>query len=269
MDSICRFIPAKSGGDLKTVHFVLETEFKKMRQPFIYPIYYMHLVTKGEGKLKLLGRSFDILQGSLFFAFPGVPYEIEGSDDLTYMYISYMGLRAADLMAQIKASPSSPVIQNFEFQIPFWKNAIQRINQKNANVLTESVLLYTLSYLSGEDDEICSKSNNLIENITSYIDNNYGDPDLSLKKIADIFAYTDKYLSHVFKENTNMNFSNYLTRLRIKRALELIGEGERDISRIASESGYRDSVYFAKVFKRYLHKTPNEYIKSQKTRDEI
>ena len=140
MDSICRFIPAKSGGDLKTVHFVLETEFKKMRQPFIFPIYYMHLITKGSGVLRALGRSYEIAQGSLFFAFPGVPYEIDGSDDLTYMYISYMGLRAADLMAQINASPSSPVVQGFERQIPFWKNAIQRINQKNANVLTESVV---------------------------------------------------------------------------------------------------------------------------------
>lgn len=266
MDSICRFIPAKSGGDLKTVHFVLETEFKKMRQPFIYPIYYMFLVTRGEGKLRVLGRSFDISQGSLYFAFPGVPYEIDGSDDLTYMYISYMGLRAADLMSQTGASPTSPVIQGFDVQIPFWKSSIQRITQKNANVLTESVLLYTLSYLSGNDDEVCLKSNNLIENITSYIDNNYGDPDLSLKKIADIFAYTDKYLSHVFKENTSMNFSEYLTRLRVKRALELIGEGERDIQKIALESGYRDSVYFAKVFKRYLHKTPNEYIKAQQSK---
>ena len=268
MDSICRFIPAKSSGDLKTVHFVLETEFKKMRQPFIFPIYYMHLVTRGSGVLRALGRSYEISRGTLFFAFPGVPYEIDGSDDLTYIYISYMGLRAADLMSQVNVAPSSPVMYGFEAQIAFWKNSIQRINRKNANVLTESVLLNTLSYLSG-DDETSSKSNNLIENITSYIDNNYQDPDLSLKKIADIFAYTDKYLSHVFKENINMNFSDYLTRLRIKRALELIGEGERDILRIATESGYRDSVYFAKVFKKYLHKTPNEYIKSQKSKENI
>lgn len=264
MNSICNFIPAKKVGDLKTVHFVLETEFKKLRQPFIYPIYYMHLVTRGEGKLKMLNRCFDISQGSLFFAFPGIPYEIEGSEDLTYIYISYMGLRAAELMAEINISPASPVKQGFESHIPFWKGAIQRITQKNANVLTESVLLYMLSFLSGEDDAVISKNSNLIENITSYIDNNYSDTELSLKKIADIFAYTDKYLSHVFKEGTGVNFSEYLSRLRIQRALELIGKGARDVSQIAYESGYNDSVYFAKVFKRYMQKTPNEYIKSQK-----
>ena len=263
MNSICNFIPVKSGGDLKTVHFVLETEFKKMRQPFIYPIYYMHLVTKGEGRLTILDSCFDISQGSLFFAFPGVPYKIEGSDDFTYIYISYMGLRATELMSEMNITPSLPIRQGFESLIPFWKGAIQRITQKNANVLTESVLLYTLSFLAGDDNAVISKNTNLIENITYYIDNNYADTELSLKKIADIFAYTDKYLSHIFKEGTGMNFSEYLTRLRIQRAIDLIGKGALDVSKIAYESGYHDSVYFSKVFKRYMQKTPNEYIKAQ------
>lgn len=264
MNSICNFIPVKRAGDLKTVHFVFETEFKKMRQPFIYPIYYMHLVTRGEGRVKILGKCFDISKGTIFFAFPGVHYEIEGSDDLTYIYISYMGLRAAELMSEMKVSPSSPVRQGFEEHISFWKDAIQRITQKNANVLTESVLLYTLSYLTEDDNADISKKGNLVESITYYIDNNYTDPELSLKKIADIFAYTDKYLSHIFKAGTGMNFSEYLTRLRIQRAIDLIGKGARDVSQIAAESGYYDSVYFAKVFKRYMQKTPDKYIKSQK-----
>lgn len=266
MDSICRFIPAKSSGDLKTVHFVYETEFKKMSQPFIFPIYYMHLVTKGSGRMKLLEKVFELREGTLFFAFPGIPYEIEGSDDLTYMYISFMGLRANEIMHELKIEPQSAAIDGFEGEISFWKNAIQRINQKNANVLTESVLLYTLSYISGEGGEASFKSNNVVENIISYIDNNYMDPDLSLKKIADIFAYTDKYLSHIFKQNMNMNFTDYLSRLRIKRALEMIGEGEREMTALASACGYKDPVYFSKVFKKYTHKTPYEYIKSNKSK---
>ena len=102
MDSICRFIPAKSGGDLKTVHFVYETEFRKMKQPFLYPIYYMHLVTRGKAVMKLLSKSFPLEVGTIYFAFPGIPYEIEGSEDFTYMYISFMGLRAGELMTELR-----------------------------------------------------------------------------------------------------------------------------------------------------------------------
>ena len=219
MDSICRFIPAKSSGDLKTVHFVYETEFRKMKQPFLYPIYYMHLVTRGKAVMKLLSKSFPLEVGTVYFAFPGIPYEIEGSEDFTYMYISFMGLRAGELMSALKIDPASPTQDGFEKEIPFWKSAIQRIHQQNANLLAESVLLYTLSFVDNGSNENKQPTSNILENVISFTDNNYMDPDFSLTKIADIFSYTDKYLSHLFKVSMNMNFSQYLTRLRMQRAL--------------------------------------------------
>jgi len=264
MDSICRFIPAKSSGDLKTVHFVYETELRKLKQPFIYPIYYIHLVTRGTGTLTVLSRTYDLAVGTLFFAFPGVPYTLEGSDDLSYMYISFMGLRAQEWMTEWKLDATHPTIDGFAQEIPFWKSAIQRLQPKNANILTESVLLYTLSLLEIADEQTVKvKTNNVLENILSYIDHHYTDPDISLKRIADIFAYTDKYLSHVFKENMQINFSEYLTRLRIQRALELIAGGERDVAAISAACGFRDPVYFAKVFKKLMGSTPLAYGKTQ------
>jgi YesN/AraC family two-component response regulator len=103
----------------------------------------------------------------------------------------------------------------------------------------------------------------VVEKIINYIDNNYNDPDMSLKKIADIFAYTDKYLSHLFKESMQMNFTQYLTRLRVQKALDLIGGGLRDTDEIALQCGYRDTVYFSKVFKKIMCSTPNAYIKQK------
>lgn len=264
MNSICRFIPQKPSGDLKTVHFVYETEFKKMKQPFIYPIYYMHLVTKGSGKMKLLGREYIIEVGSLFFAFPGVPYEIEGSDDLAYMYISFMGERAKAIVDEIGLGVSKPTVDGFAGEIGFWKSAIQRVNSNNANMLSESVLLYTLSFIDTESGEARQSGNTVVENIIAYIEHNFADPDLSLKKIADIFAYTDKYLSHIFKQQTDQNFNEYLTELRVRRSVELMNSGERGMERIANACGYRDPVYFAKVFKRVMGKTPHEYLKSKR-----
>ena len=260
MKSICNFIPVKNSGELKTVHFVYETEFNKLKQPFIYPLYYMHLITKGEGVLKLPSGEYKLCVGAIFFAFPGIPFEIEGSDDLKYMYISYMGLRAQELAVDLEINLERPVLYGFEEEIVFWKKTIQRINKTNANILTESVLLYTLSYLDNNEEIIYSKSTNVLENIINYIDNNYSDTNLSLKKVADIFAYTDKYLSHLFKERMQMNFNQYLTRLRIQRSVELMTAGERNISDIAYACGYEDSVYFAKVFKKIMGCTPREYL---------
>ncbi len=260
MNSICNFIPAKGTDDLKVVHFVYETEFKKLRQPFLYPIYYMYLVVRGEGKLKLLNKEYRLGMGTLFFGFPGIPFEIEGSDDFTYMYLSFMGLRAHALFKERGLDTLNPTRHGFEGEIGFWKTAIRRIDRKNASVLSESVLLYTLSFIKGADDSLeNAKDYGVIEGVLDYINNHYTEPDISLKKVADIFAYTDKYLSHIFKTRMKINFSKYLTRLRVQRALELMGDGLHDVTEISNACGFRDPSYFSKVFKRMMGKTPLEY----------
>lgn len=58
-----------------------------------------------------------------------------------------------------------------------------KITQQNANILAESVLLHTLAYLEIADGCILmSKHTNVIDGIISYVDNNYTDPDITLKK---------------------------------------------------------------------------------------
>ena len=53
-NSICEFMPTKNyNKDLKIVNFVYESEIKKLKQPFIRPIFVMNLVIKGNGILKM------------------------------------------------------------------------------------------------------------------------------------------------------------------------------------------------------------------------
>jgi len=265
MNSICNFIPAKNvANELKTVHFVYESEFEKMKQPFIHPIYYIHLVTRGEGVLVIGEKEHALKPGSLYFAFPGIPYAIRAESDFAYMYISFMGKEAGALLSKIGVTAAEPVYETPSELLPFWWRSIQRINSKNANLLTESVLLNTLSYISNDGDESKTKSESVIDSIICYVDNNYTDQEMSLKKIADIFAYTDKYLSHLFKENMKMNFSAYLSRLRITKAIEFMGKGAKNIDAIAEGCGFRDTGYFSKVFKKLMNLTPREYINNLK-----
>lgn len=266
MNSICRFIPVKnSNGNLKTVHFVYETEWKRLKQPFLQPIYYVFLVTRGNGKLHLLEFGEHTLTvGSLFFIFPGIRYEISGSDDLTYMYISFMGSRAPELMESLSVTMQAPLYNGFDGQIPFWREALQRLNLQNANLITEGVLLLTLSHLSTDETRSMNwQKNDILQNITDYVDNNFADPGLNLKKVAAIFGYTDKYLSHLFKQGMNINFTTYLNRLRIQHAIELIENGLYNSSELTTACGFYDSMYFSRVFKKVTGQTPITYIKKQ------
>ena len=266
MNSICRFIPVKQNNDtLKVVHFVYEAEFHKIKQPFLNPIYYLHLVTRGEGVLYLQNKTYNLRVGTLFFGLPGVSYEIKGSEDFSYMYLSYMGTRSLSLAKELGISLARPVYYGFEEMIHFWSLCIQRVEPSNANILSESVLLFTLSYLNKDGGcVIKTKSSTILESITDYVDHNYQNPDLSLKQVAGIFSYTDKYLSHLFKENMHVNWSGYLNQLRIQHALDLMEKGWTDIGEIAIDSGYRDAMYFSKVFKRKMAVSPRAYLKKKK-----
>lgn len=266
MDSICRFLPPKSvSGNIKTVHFVYETEFLLMKQPFIRPIYYLHLVTSGEATLKFSGKQYPLKEGTLFFFFSGVPYEIEGDENFRYTYVSFMGANVPEFLAEMGITVENSVFQGYSHLKELWLSSIVRVNNVNANILTESVLLNTLSYIAKnkEKTEPNKNSENLLSVIVDYVDTHYREKELSLKKVAKIFAYTEKYLSHFFKSKMGTGFNEYVNNLRLQNALNLIDEGNKSVAEIASKCGFSDPLYFSKVFKKRNNKAPTEYIREK------
>ncbi|MBR7098117.1 MAG: helix-turn-helix transcriptional regulator [Clostridia bacterium] len=265
MESICNFIPSENGGDLKTVHFVYETEYKRLHWPRTSPIYILFLVARGTGTLTLTDfGAHPIKTGDLLLVSPGTRYEITGSDDLTYFYISFLGMRASALVSEVIPVPSEPLRTGFEELIPLWRQAISRVRSQNAHLVSEGVLLYTLSYLlDKEPQDSLFQVNDTISNVIRYVDHNYTDPSLNLKKTADIFGYTDKYLSHLFKAQTNVNWTTYLNNLRVHHATRLIDEGLQDLKSLFEACGFTDPIYFSKVFKKLTGKTPHAYIREK------
>ena len=104
---------------------------------------------------------------------------------------------------------------------------------------------------------------NSFEYIIEFINQNLSDESLSLKKVAGIFFYNEKYLSMLFKKNMRITFSKYVNNIRIEYAYKLINDGNNSIKNIAKLSGFSDSSYFSKVFKNFTGVSPLEYIKNK------
>jgi YesN/AraC family two-component response regulator len=90
----------------------------------------------------------------------------------------------------------------------------------------------------------------------------YADKELSLVKAADDFRMTPPYLSTYFKQQTGYNFSDYLNRLRIRQAKELLADGKHAIQEIADRVGYNNVNSFIRIFKKYESVTPGQYKES-------
>ena len=261
MNDICQFIPPKEyQSELSFFHFVYETEIKRLKQPFLHSNYYLHIVFKGNATLKTDNKSYDITRGDIFFTFPHQSHKIEAHDDFSYMYISFNGDGAARLMNQHSVKRDNFVFKNLDNVIPFWVESIRRIKPSNANTITESVLLYTFSFIEDVKTERFEKIKDKFDSILDYLNLNFTSTDLSLKKIADLFFYSEKHLSHLFVQKTGKKFTQHVNELRIKYAIDLLKERNLTLEEVSSRSGFRDKAYFSKVFKKITGKTPASYL---------
>ncbi len=82
--------------------------------------------------------------------------------------------------------------------------------------------------------------------------------------LDDVAHYVHKspfYYSHIIKNETGLTFNDYLTKMRIEKAKELLKNDVLSIATIAIEVGYNDQSYFSKVFKNWEGITPAKYRK--------
>lgn len=119
--------------------------------------------------------------------------------------------------------------------------------------------LESLTSISLRLCEVCgSEGNELILKIQEYINSNYSDPDLGLTKISDEFGISENYFSYLFKKEMKENFSNYLERLRMAKARELIRESDTSLSALYQYVGYNNASSFRRVFKKNFGVSPKE-----------
>jgi AraC-like DNA-binding protein/ligand-binding sensor protein len=83
--------------------------------------------------------------------------------------------------------------------------------------------------------------------------------DLTLSQVAKAVNTSSFYFCKMFRKVTGINFTDYLSRLRIERAKNLLLNPNLRISEIAFEVGFQSLTHFNRVFKRILGQSPTDY----------
>lgn len=100
-----------------------------------------------------------------------------------------------------------------------------------------------------------------VEKVKTYIETHFKE-ELTRESLASEVFMNPDYLSKLFKKNTGSSLMDYVTKVRIERAKELLERTVLTISEIAIETGYSNTAYFTKMFKKYTNGvTPREYRK--------
>lgn len=266
MQSICRFVTSnKSPEPIQTLNFVYETNNFTKDKNVTEAIYKACIVASGEATVCIGSVRVQISKDDVFFLIPAVPYSITASDDFTFMYISFMGIRAGIVMERLDINRRNFVFKNFPELSELWKQSIS-FKSEITDLTSEGLLMYTISTIGNrlletkENTDDDNTGNNLIA-IKRYIDTNFSDPELSLEKISSEFSYNKNYISAAFKKTFKMGMREYLNMIRINNACVLMEQSNTNIEEIAYLCGYSDRVYFSKIFKKKMGVSPKQYIK--------
>lgn len=104
---------------------------------------------------------------------------------------------------------------------------------------------------------------NMIDSIIIYMNENYMDSGMGLAKIGAVFRISEGYLSSVFKEQAGINFADYLEKIRIDKACELLEDEKITVNEIAQRVGYNSVQSFRRAFKRVKNISPKEARKKE------
>ena len=83
--------------------------------------------------------------------------------------------------------------------------------------------------------------------------------DISLADVAAAAFTSTFYICKLFKRHTALNFTEYVSRIRIERARQLLANPNLRVSEIAYEIGFQSLTHFNRVFRRLVGESPTTY----------
>lgn len=102
------------------------------------------------------------------------------------------------------------------------------------------------------------KHRKLLEEVERYLISNVDHP-ITLRDAANHFSFSPNHFGHLFKEGSGMNFSDYVIRVRMNRAIELLKDPKVRIYEVAGQVGYKNLAYFTRQFREVFGMTPGDY----------
>lgn len=127
---------------------------------------------------------------------------------------------------------------------------------KEMDTFMKNWMYWLIEYMSNKNNRLES---NVIEKAKKYIFHNYMNPGLSIKELSQYLEFSEKYFSAMFAKEVGETFTDYLTRIRIEQAKELMITTNMKTYEICAAIGYNNVEHFSRVFKKSTGFNPREY----------
>lgn len=238
--------------------------------PRVLDGYNLVFAIKGKGSVSVSGSAPQPLEsGDMFAFFPKErhEYRADPEDPLEIMWVSFSGKISPSLIGELGLTEKDYIRKNIVN--PSIKKTLTTLihslgDREDPSRLAAIGQLYVLlAYLKQaaglmETTPEGTGPLSCVAQATRFIEQNYNIA-LDVQTLCDYVNYSRSYLSRVFHRETGFTIPEYINKIRMENAMELLRETSLPLREVAASVGIHDSFYFSKLFKKFTGRTPREY----------
>lgn len=189
----------------------------------------------------------------------------EAMQDLKRQMLAADGITGHEILQMTKEVCNLYLFFMKNFRIRIEEDFLENYNQGADNCASAAELFdYLIRKITASYDKAAKlkrqDENRPVRIARQYIAEHYKEP-LTLEEVSAAAGLSPAYLSTVFKKDTGQTFLEYLSRVRMDMAKQLLKETSCTVADICEQVGYSDVKYFTKSFTKYSGLKPNEYRK--------
>ena len=241
--------------------------------PFIRNHYLFHYVISGRGFLDSTApdgttQHYELEAGQGFLICPGQinTYSADQMQPWKYVWLEFDGLRAAEYLFEAGLSAARPIYEPISME---QAERVRDIMLYIADHSKDSILRLT-GYLCLFLDALIQSSSTrhethhaqlrdfYVQEAISYMEQHYRH-NITVEEIANACRLNRSYFSKLFKEKKGYPPQEYLIRLRLSKAADLMRNTAMSISAVAASCGYPNQLHFSRAFKQHYGVPPREW----------
>jgi AraC-like DNA-binding protein len=243
---------------------------------------------RGDGQLRLPGRTVRVRPGHVFLAAPGALHDTSGVASMGGWVVEF----TPELLA--RAEGASPLLvarsdgswlmiagrrlgrPGFA-EVPAtdrasWGERLQKLALEAGTARLGSIeairallelLLIDLARLLVPDARAAAAAPPLLHEVFKVIDRNFAEPGVSLSAVARAVGRSPSHVTALVRRQTGMTVLEWLTERRMAEARRRLRDTDEDVSIVAERVGYLDPAYFARLFRREHGVSPRAFRRAQ------
>jgi len=237
--------------------------------------HFIHFVVKGEGTLDIQGQIYPVQKNQLFIVPAGEvsTYRASVTDPWKYCWIGFLGIQSFQFLNTLMCCGPKRFVQTCQNAV-YYENQIATIldisGKRISTHLRSNGIMYNLIGTLLEElgaDDPADLDISVPYQARQYMDLHYHD-NLQIADIAAAVGVHANYLANVFQVQYHITPKQYLTRLKLDKARELLLRTNHPVYIVANSVGFSDPLAFSKFFRRMMGISPTEYRAKQEGKNE-